>query len=425
FDFCYFPLCTINIPRVHITHMAAFINWDNTIDLNVLLQKYMEIERRQKDAPITLELPEVADREPEPIRIGVGGDPPPQRFFTPPLQVQRNSFMYDELRQISRETTVKKIAILGCGELSFEKYSMSMIADAGVERIISIDVDETPLSKGVDRMSNFLYNMEETTHKRNALPVHIEVFKGNVSNPTPILSNLDVACSTEVIEHMPLEKATEMLRCVLEKIRPKAYIISTPNHEYNVVFNRNCGFRHDDHHFEFTREEFKNWLSDNVQAPYTYEIHFVGELMDYEHLSGATQFAVIRREGEESGNEIGDNEQPYEKVGDFVFRNSYYRLFESVVVGAFKKFIEAFHFDPQKQQAVGSLKFWRCSIESILQFRTEPTIEIGEEDSMLLLVRLFSLCFKSMMPDTDRPAISLSASTTRESVLTAIGRIFQ
>lgn len=47
--------------------------------------------------------------------------------------------------------------------------------------------------------------------------------------------------------------------------KPKLVIITTPNAEFNVNFpNLNYGtsestFRHDDHKFEWTREEFESW----------------------------------------------------------------------------------------------------------------------------------------------------------------------
>lgn len=74
---------------------------------------------------------------------------------------------------------------------------------------------------------------------------------------------------------MPLEKATMALECILRDIRPKIAIISTPNHDYNrvygfyvfvfvypmllKVFGMHGTFRHDDHHFEMSAEEFEQW----------------------------------------------------------------------------------------------------------------------------------------------------------------------
>ena len=44
-------------------------------------------------------------------------------------------------------------------------------------------------------------------------------------------------------------------------MKPKIVIITTPNREYNVLFENFEGpFRHWDHKFEWTRSEFQNWV---------------------------------------------------------------------------------------------------------------------------------------------------------------------
>ena len=38
------------------------------------------------------------------------------------------------------------------------------------------------------------------------------------------------------IEHISVEDAEKFVRLVLDQIKPKLFIISTPNHEYNKAF---------------------------------------------------------------------------------------------------------------------------------------------------------------------------------------------
>ncbi|GMR50147.1 hypothetical protein PMAYCL1PPCAC_20342, partial [Pristionchus mayeri] len=403
--------------RLDITYMVKYDAWDTAIDLNDLLKSYIRIEQRQRDEPVTLDLPPPPEKPP----VVEGSHPQQQRFFDPPLQHQRNVQAYYLLSRNGCE----KLAILGCGELSFEKYALRDLADRGIRHIVSVDVDEKPLSSGLHYLGRYLDDQEHYTVKRTSEPIHVEVYKGDLLAPSPVLSNIDVAISTEVIEHMPLEKATELLKCVLDKIHPKLYILSTPNFEFNVVFNKQSSFRHDDHHFEFTRKQFKEWLSENVCTPYKYEVYYVGRLDGHEHLDGATQFAKIWREDGIASPAITENEGTYQKVGDFVYRTSYFRLVEAVVVGAFKKFIEAFPFDPAHQTSVGTLHFWRISIAKIMEFATNPTIEIDESDAMMMLTSLFNLtCYKSVDPETGNPAITLPNGTSKQAVLGAIARMF-
>lgn len=42
-------------------------------------------------------------------------------------------------------------------------------------------------------------------------------------------------------------------------IKPKLAVITTPNADFNVLFPNFSGFRHPDHKFEWTREQFQNW----------------------------------------------------------------------------------------------------------------------------------------------------------------------
>lgn len=61
------------------------------------------------------------------------------------------------------------------------------------------------------------------------------------------------------IEHLEtpvLEKFSEM---VFGYMTPAIVIISTPNAEFNRLLPGLNGFRHKDHKFEWTKEEFQNW----------------------------------------------------------------------------------------------------------------------------------------------------------------------
>ena len=54
-------------------------------------------------------------------------------------------------------------------------------------------------------------------------------------------------------------------------IQPSVAIFSTPNADFNVVFPNMVGFRHEDHKFEWTREEFQCWYKRSVCA-YVYHL---------------------------------------------------------------------------------------------------------------------------------------------------------
>lgn len=66
---------------------------------------------------------------------------------------------------------------------------------------------------------------------------------------------------TEVIEHNPLEEAKELVRKALS-YRFNKMIITTPNVEFNRFYTMDSDMRHDDHHFEPTREEFRDLIEE-------------------------------------------------------------------------------------------------------------------------------------------------------------------
>jgi hypothetical protein len=63
----------------------------------------------------------------------------------------------------------------------------------------------------------------------------------------------------QVIEHFPKGERTKLLRFICRYLRPKRFVLTTPNGDYNkFIPNLNDnGFRHPGHHIEFTPNEFE------------------------------------------------------------------------------------------------------------------------------------------------------------------------
>ena len=61
------------------------------------------------------------------------------------------------------------------------------------------------------------------------------------------------------IEHLEPDVLAHLPNSVFGCLQPDVAVITTPNSEFNVVFPNFEGFRHIDHKFEWTREEFKQW----------------------------------------------------------------------------------------------------------------------------------------------------------------------
>jgi hypothetical protein len=101
----------------------------------------------------------------------------------------------------------------------------------------------------------------------------------------------------EVVEHVDPSRLEALERVVFGAARPGAVVVTTPNREYNVLYEGLIGMRHPDHRFEWPREEFVAW-TERIGVSYGYGVRLrgIGELDP--NLGTPTQMAVfIRREG--------------------------------------------------------------------------------------------------------------------------------
>lgn len=81
--------------------------------------------------------------------------------------------------------------------------------------------------------------------------------------------------AVEVIEHMPEASAMNLLIKHIKYHHPKKIIVTTPNREFNQYYAIN-GFRHDDHHFEFTQAEFKDFMNQVTFEFQEYKLEYFG-----------------------------------------------------------------------------------------------------------------------------------------------------
>jgi hypothetical protein len=110
------------------------------------------------------------------------------------------------------------------------------------------------------------------------------------------LAGYDAAAIVEVVEHLDPPRLASFERVVFEFARPDTIVLTTPNREYNVVWpNLAAGaFRHDDHRFEWTRQEFQTWAKGLAEKfGYTVEFQPVGQ--EHEELGPPTQMGVFQR----------------------------------------------------------------------------------------------------------------------------------
>jgi hypothetical protein len=84
---------------------------------------------------------------------------------------------------------------------------------------------------------------------------------------------------------------------LFEFARPKTVVVTTPNREYNVKWESLPAgrFRHADHRFEWTREEFQAW-ADRAATRHNYRVRFVPVGPIDELVGPPTQMGIFDRE---------------------------------------------------------------------------------------------------------------------------------
>jgi 3' terminal RNA ribose 2'-O-methyltransferase Hen1 len=103
----------------------------------------------------------------------------------------------------------------------------------------------------------------------------ITLLHGSLMYRDTRLAGYDAAAVVEVIEHLDAPRLAAFERTLFEFARPGLIVITTPNAEYNANWpSLPAGaFRHKDHRFEWTREQFASWGS-RVAERFGYAVQF-------------------------------------------------------------------------------------------------------------------------------------------------------
>ena len=107
--------------------------------------------------------------------------------------------------------------------------------------------------------------------------------------------NYDAAAVVEVIEHLDPPRLSAFERVVFRHARPATVVVTTPNSEYNVMWpSLPAGkFRHPDHRFEWTRNEFETW-GNAIGENYGYRVQFLPVGPVEESFGAPTQMAIFQ-----------------------------------------------------------------------------------------------------------------------------------
>ncbi len=211
------------------------------------------------------------------------------------LHEQRHGFVLAALEARSARSVVD----LGCGEGRLLK---SLMKQTKIARVIGVDVSSRALEIAESNLK--LDRLPPKQRERIRLVQGSLLYRdrrlergGDIAGETGV----DAAVLCEVIEHVEPSRLAAVERVVFECIAAPLVVVTTPNREYNVMWESlpAGAARHRDHRFEWTRAEFADWCGRVAQRfGYEFETRGVGEagVSATGHEVGCpTQAGVFRR----------------------------------------------------------------------------------------------------------------------------------
>ncbi len=149
-----------------------------------------------------------------------------------------------------KESGASSVIDMGCGE---GKLLKMLLKERQFRKITGTDVSYSELAKAKSKL-----HWDDLAPKQKE---RLDLFQGALTYKDKRLAGYDGAAIVEVIEHLDEDRLTSFERVIFEFAKPKQVIITTPNSDYNVLYeNMEAGdMRHNDHRFEWSRKEFKAW----------------------------------------------------------------------------------------------------------------------------------------------------------------------
>jgi 3' terminal RNA ribose 2'-O-methyltransferase Hen1 len=195
------------------------------------------------------------------------------------LNEQRLRAVHEALKA----TGARRVLDLGCGE---GKLLRRLAEDSQFAKVVGMDVSTRALAIAEERL-------RRTRHFDE--PSRVKLLHGSLVYRDARLAGFDAACAVEVIEHLDPPRLTSFERVVFEFARPAAVVLTTPNVEYNLNFpGLPAGkFRHRDHRFEWTREQFQGW-AEAAADRHGYTVAYSGIGEEDPAVGSPTQMAVFR-----------------------------------------------------------------------------------------------------------------------------------
>lgn len=178
--------------------------------------------------------------------------------------IRLHELRLDSVASVLKDKGARSVIDLGCGE---GKLLRRLVKERGFDRIVGVDTSINALNRAAERL--YLDRAGEALRQRLSLQM------GSLTYGDRRWQGFDAATLVEVIEHIDPARLSSLELSLFADARPRLIVITTPNREYNALFENmpEGGFRHPDHRFEWTRAEFRNWC-ERVSVEHGYAASF-------------------------------------------------------------------------------------------------------------------------------------------------------
>lgn len=225
----------------------------------------------------------VEEETDEPTDVQANADQSEETLET---RLSLNDQRHGAVMAVLRSSAARSVLDLGCGE---GKLLRELLKERQFEKIVGMDVSIRSLEMAQKRLK--LDRLSDRQAER------LKLIHGSLIYRDKRLEGFDAAAVVEVIEHLDPPRLSAFERVLFEFARPQSIVLTTPNREYNVMWETLPAgeFRHPDHRFEWSRQEFQDWAN-RVSKQHGYSIQFLPVGPVDEHVGAPTQMGVFQRD---------------------------------------------------------------------------------------------------------------------------------
>ncbi|RYD48874.1 MAG: methyltransferase domain-containing protein [Verrucomicrobiaceae bacterium] len=243
-----------------------------------IVRRYLKYQKRLTREALERLAPEPEPEEGDEEAADTGTEPAVER------KISLHDVRLDRVAEAIAALDPKSVIDLGCGE---GRLLARLLKTTKIPKILGMDVSSRALEIALERLDRIPASRREG---------RLELFLGSLIYRDSRLRGHDVSALVEVIEHLDPERLESLEEVVFADAAPRRVFVTTPNREYNVLFEgmKPGAMRHSDHRFEWTRAELREW-AERVAATHGYEVSYepLGE-EDAEH-GPPSQMAVFVR----------------------------------------------------------------------------------------------------------------------------------